>query len=126
MAKGLCCEAQAAGDLGKPLVIDVVRKDGTHTERCGVCEVVRSCKDQTKKVFAFRFLPAGVCGIGAKKCLPTAAGIAQYDAAARQMAAGTERTEYIPIETGTNGRVTGFRGMPIPGAHPTPYRLPLA
>lgn len=118
MAKGLCCAAQAAGDLGKPLVITVTHKDGTTSERCGVCEVVPSCKHPQKAVFAFRFLAKNICGLlGGKACTPTAAGIAQYTRDRTVAAAGREVTEYAVA----NGNV--FRPRPIPGGA-TPYALP--
>jgi hypothetical protein len=116
MAKGLCCAAQAAGDLGKPLIITVHHKDGTTTRRCGVCEVVPSCRDQSKLVFAFRFLKSMVCGIpGAKQCVPTAAGITEYRAQVPLARAGRELLEYTvsPSNVFSPGRVNGV-----------PYTLP--
>ena len=80
-SKGICCAAQAAGDLGKPLVIVVHRKDGSTYQRCGTCEVAPSCRAPQKLVFVFRFLKSAACGlVGATSCGPTAAGIAQYNA----------------------------------------------
>ena len=86
MAKGVCCAAQQAGDLGKPLIVNVRTANGV-TTRCGVCEIRPSCRDPQKLVFAFRFLKGLACGLATTKCGPTAAGIAQYNATAT--AAGT-------------------------------------
>lgn len=115
--KGLCCAAQAAGDLGKPLVINVRHKDGTTSQRCGVCEVIPSCRDPQKLVFAFRFLKAIACGLaGAAKCGPTPTGIAQYNAA-RSVAA---TTGFAPFE----GVALPIRPYTLPHGAPGPYALP--
>lgn len=120
MAKGLCCAAQAAGDLGKPLVIDVVTKTGIH-QRCGVCEVVPSCRNPNKRVFAFRFLKNIACGLaGRASCTPTAAGIAQYTAQIPLAAAGREITEYRLSEP---GNIPPFMPRAVPGGGAR-YALP--
>lgn len=121
--KGLCCAAQKAGDLGKPLIITVTRKDGTHAERCGVCEVRPSCSNQAKPVFAFRFLPAGVCNLAAAKCGPTPAGIAQYNQERITASPGgaRETTAYSPV--GGNGTPIHFTTRALPGPE-YPYALP--
>ena len=86
-SKGVCCAAQAAGDLGKPLIVSVTTSTGLVKQRCGVCEVRPSCSNPQKLVFAFRFLKSVACGLlGTAKCTPTAAGIAQYNATATQAA----------------------------------------
>lgn len=115
-SKGICCAAQAAGDLGKPLVITVHRKDGTTYQRCGTCEIVPSCRTPQKRVFAFRFLASADCGIVAAKCGPTAAGIAQYNAeVGRARVAGQpsllEQAPTFPAS-----------GLPLG----SPYQLPLS
>jgi hypothetical protein len=126
MAKGLCCLAQANGDLGKPLRIVVQTKSGT-SERCGVCEVVQSCSTQTSKpphpVFRFRFLAGGECDLTTGKCLPTTAGIAQYNTERARAGSGLESEFFIPTISGTNGHYTSIR----PGGAITrraPYVLP--
>ena len=118
--KGLCCFAQRQGDLGKPLLITVHKKDGTTSQRCGVCEVVPSCRDPQKRVFAFRFLKAMVCGLpGKTACTPSAAGVAQYTAQRPIAATGGERTEFVLGPTGT------FTPQNIVGGG-APYSLPLS
>ncbi len=121
MAKGLCCAAQAAGDLGKPLLVTIHHKDGTQSQRCGVCEVVPSCKHPQNRVFAFRFLHANVCGLTAAKCQPSAAGIAQYTREIGVARAAGEATEYIPSNGA--GRPITFTPRAILGTH-VPYTLP--
>ena len=115
--KGLCCAAQAAGDLGKPLVVQITKKDGTTTQRCGVCEVRPSCSNQAKLVFAFRFLASAACGlVGASKCAPTQAGLTQYNTE-RQVAMTIGQiplTDAPSLPTYTGPRVTT-----------RPYTLPL-
>lgn len=118
MAKGLCCAAQTAGDLGKPLIVNIRKKDGTMTQRCGVCEVVPSCRNPQKLVFAFRFLASAVCGLaGARKCTPTTAGIAEYRTQIPIAAGGRELLEYNVA----NGNV--FQQRTIPGGG-RPYMIP--
>lgn len=121
MAKGLCCAAQAAGDLGKPIIITVHKKDGTTVQRCGTCEIVPSCRNQAIKVFAFRFLHSIDCGLfGAAKCKPSAQGEAQYNLERARASSGLEREAYLPVYM--NGRVSAVRpGRAITGA---PYTLP--
>jgi hypothetical protein len=122
MAKGLCCAAQAAGDLGKPIVIVVHKKDGSTTERCGTCEIVPSCRNQTVKVFAFRFLASADCGLAAAKCKPSAAGEAQYNLERARASSGLEREAYTPVYSNGTSRITGVRPLrAIPGR---PYMLP--
>jgi len=119
MAKGLCCRVQADGNLGKNLVIPIHKKDGTISHRCGVCEIRPSCRDPQKRVFAFRFLHSQSCRLAAAKCVPTQAGIAQYDrTAAEERTSPTNPLEYL----------NGARPYPLPpGAPPAlPYTLPLA
>lgn len=120
MPKGLCCAAQTAGDLGKPLLVTIHKKDGTTSTRCGVCEVRPSCANQSKLVFAFRFLASSVCNLASSHCKPTTAGIAQYNLERTRAAAGLERTEYIELG-GTGGVPLTLRPMAIPGR---PYALP--
>jgi hypothetical protein len=114
MPKGICCAAQAAGDLGRPLIVNVVHKNGTTTQRCGVCEVRPSCSNPQKLVFAFRFLKSIACGLaGATKCTPSSAGIAQYNAERTAAAAAPQTvfSDVIPIVS--TGRAGG-----------SPYTLP--
>lgn len=119
-SKGLCCAAQAAGDLGKPLLITVHHKDGTTSERCGVCEVVPSCKNQAVPVFAFRFLKGIACGIPGGSCKPTAAGVAQYRNQIPIAAAGREIDLYsVATRAGKD-----YLGGPARIALPAPYSLP--
>lgn len=116
-SKGVCCAAQAAGDLGKPLVISIHKKDGTVTQRCGVCEIRPSCSNAQKLVFAFRFLKGAACGLlGASKCTPSAAGIAQYNATATSAAtvAQSAFTELNPPVT----------FAPYTGGPRLPYAIP--
>jgi hypothetical protein len=118
-SRGVCCAAQAAGDLGKPLVVDVHTASGIK-QRCGVCEVRPSCHNPQKLVFAFRFLKNAACALpGTAHCAPTAAGIAQYNAE-RTAAA---RTGQIPLYEHHNGAVT-FAPYAHPGIAPSPYQLP--
>ncbi len=122
--KGLCCAAQAAGDLGKPLVLTLTHKTGPLAgqtyQKCGVCEIAPSCSDQTKMVFRFRFLPGSTCGIaGASSCKPTPTGVAQYNAARLSLAAAPATVEY-----GVTG-LNIFTGRPLP-ARGTTYSLPLS
>ena len=117
-SKGICCAAQAAGDLGKPLVITIHRKDGSTYQRCGTCEVAPSCRNPQKLVFVFRFLANMACGIvGAAKCAPTAQGVAQYNAE-RTAAAGTGQPALYE-----NGGATRFQPTGVTGR---PYQLPLS
>ena len=122
MAKGLCCAAQAAGDLGKPLIVTVRRRDGTTFQRCGVCEVRPSCSNPQKLVFAFRFLKRLVCGLpgGATKCGPTAQGVAQYQSQIPVAAAGGQFTAFGPDIRETPQ--FEFPPTMIPGG--VPYQLP--
>ena len=122
--KGLCCAAQAAGDLGKPLVLTLTHRTGPLAgqtyQKCGVCEVAPSCSDQAKLVFRFRFLPGGTCGIaGAGTCKPTPTGVAQYNAARATLATTPASLDYYV--TGTNV----LTGRPLP-ARGTTYSLPLS
>jgi len=118
MAKGLCCAAVAAGDLGKSLRVIVHKKYGTTGERCGVCEIVRSCTDPQKRVFRFKFLPIGDCGILGKTCKISDAMVAQYNAS-RTEAAGHPVLTY----NGTGRNIFA----PWPTERPSlPYTLPLA
>jgi hypothetical protein len=95
MPAGLCCAAQAAGDLGKPLIVNVVSKStGQTTQRCGVCDIVPSCKNPNKTVFSFRFLKKQDCNLAGGKCTPTAAGIAQYNTQIPIAAAAGEAFAY--------------------------------
>lgn len=122
MAKGLCCAAQAAGDLGKPLIIQVHRKDGTITQRCGVCEVVPSCKHPQNRVFAFRFLASDVCELTAASCAPTAAGVAQYQRERVIAAPGGARETTAYITGGGDGRPITLTPRAL--TRDTPYLLP--
>lgn len=119
MAKGICCAAQAAGDLGRPLVVMVHRKDGTTYERCGTCEVRPACNNPQKRVFAFRFLPSGACGLAASKCMPTAAGIAQYE---REVTASAAAGQGVLSYSATTPPT--FIPVPRGAIAPAPYRLP--
>jgi hypothetical protein len=119
---GLCCLAQKNGDLGKELVVTIHHKNGTTTQRCGVCEVVPSCKDQSKLVFAFRFLANAVCRLPGKSsgCTPTAAGRVQYNAERALAARGGASNPY-EYQVGN--------GVLIPRAisgGALPYSLPLS
>src|SRR5216684_524618 len=118
MAKGICCQLQAEGHLGQPIQLTIHKKDGTTTQRCGVCEVRPSCSNPQKLVFAFRFLKSAICGIaGVSSCKPTAAGTAQYSAA-RQAAATTGAS--FEVEDPFTGMgvpaPASYRVLPIPGA----------
>ena len=114
--KGICCAAQAAGDLGKPLVVTIHRKDGTTREACGVCEVVPSCRNPQKLVFAWRFLKGLACGLaGATHCTPTAQGRAQYENE-RTAAAARGQTPLIDV--------TGIPTYTLPHMPTVPYLLP--
>lgn len=96
MAKGLCCLAQQRGDLGKPIVVVLHHKNGQTSQRCGVCEVVPSCRNPQKRVFAFRFLKNLVCNLpGKAHCEPTQAGIAEYQQQIPIAAAGRETLDYF-------------------------------
>jgi len=121
MAKGLCCAAQAAGDLGKPLIVTIHKRDGTTSQRCGVCEIAPSCRDPQKLVFRFSFLKGIDCHLAGGACAPTAAGIAQYNAErGAAIAAGQVPLAYqYPVTPG--GAIT-FAPRPPAGA---PYTLPL-
>jgi hypothetical protein len=120
MAKGLCCAAQAAGDLGKPLVVTIHRKDGSTYERCGVCEVQPSCRNPGKLVFAFKFLASAACNLPtAVHCAPTAAGTAQYNAQV-SAAAQAGQLSYRDVYPATFPP-SGYN--PPPGV---PYKLPLS
>lgn len=114
-SKGICCAAQAAGDLGKPLVVTIHRKDGSTYQRCGTCEVAPSCRNPQKLVFVFRFLANAACGIlGATKCTPNAAGVAQYNAErGRAISAGQPVLFDQP-------------NFPSAGRIGSPYQLPLS
>ena len=115
--KGICCAAQAKGDLGKPLAVKYVTKTGETKIRCGVCEVRPSCSDQSKLVFAFRFLKNMACGIaGAASCAPTSAGVAQYNAtrtaAAKAPQVVYDEPSFIPVTAGEYPNlVLGNRGV---------------
>lgn len=123
MAKGLCCAAQSRGDLGKPLVMTIHTKSGAH-QRCGVCEVVPSCRNQAVKVFAFRFLPNAVCNLAGKaSCKPTPAGEAQYLRDVAIMAPGGAREPYAYQITGGDGLPLAFTPRALPGPE-VPYILP--
>jgi hypothetical protein len=78
MAKGLCCQAQARGVLGAPLLINVRLKSGVQVQRCGVCEIAPSCQNPQKPVFRFRFLKGQDCNLTSGRCIPTPTGVAQY------------------------------------------------
>ena len=124
-SKGLCCAAQAAGDLGKPLLVTIHKKDGTNTQRCGVCEVVPSCRNPQTAVFAFRFLKSAVCGLlGSGTCKPSAAGIAQYSQQRTLEAAGTEPTRYSYSYPALGGPPV-LTGGAVPGYRPGAYRVAL-
>ena len=115
-SKGICCAAQAAGDLGKPLIITVHRKDGSTYQRCGTCEVAPSCRNPQKLVFVFRFLKGVACGIaGAAKCGPTAQGVSQYN---------QERSS--ALSTGQRVLLEQPPLFPATGAVGSPYSLPLS
>lgn len=117
MGSGLCCAAQAAGDLGKPLIVTVHKKDGSTVQRCGVCEVVPSCRHPQVLVFAFRFIKSMACGIaGRTSCKPTAGGIAEYRAQIPIAARGAEAIAYYDPSLQT-------RALPPTGR--APYTLPL-
>lgn len=118
--KGLCCAAQAAGDLGKPLLVTVHHKDGTTSTRCGTCEVVPSCRNQAVPVFAFRFLKSAVCGLTAASCAPTAAGVAQYRSQQAIAARGGELLEYPVTTIGGRDVLGAARRIALPA----PYSLP--
>jgi hypothetical protein len=124
--KGVCCAAQAAGDLGKPIIVVLHNKDGTvkigsdgqPEKRCGTCEVRPSCRNPQKLVFAFRFLQSLACGLaGTKSCQPTSAGIAQYNAE-RTAAASTGQVVYD--ESGTPIQIVPV----VPRTVGRPYQLP--
>jgi len=120
-SKGVCCAAQAAGDLGKPIVLTLRKKDGTTYQRCGTCEVGPSCHNPQKIVFLFRFLPNGACGIaGTTHCQPTAAGIAQYNATRSSAAAAPQARVFYSV--GPSGNIGFQTGSVVPGE--TPYSLP--
>lgn len=118
MAKGLCCAVQAQGGLGKPIQLTIHNKDGSTTQRCGVCEVAPSCSNPQKRVFRFRFLKGIVCGLaGAGKCGPTPAGVAQYANARATAAATGSAIEYEDTQTGPGITFAGpYPSLPIPGA----------
>ena len=61
-------------------MVTVALKTGGTTTRCGVCEIVPSCKNPQKTVFAFRFLKKQECGLPGTACAVTPAGLAQYTA----------------------------------------------
>jgi len=123
MPKGLCCAAQQAGDLGKPLIVNVHRKDGSVVQRCGTCEIVPSCRDQAKMVFRFSWIPSAICNLVAAVCKPTPAGVAQYNTARGQLAIGSEATGYLEAYGGSPAAYT-FTGRALPPGRP-PYALPL-
>ena len=119
MAKGLCCAAQAAGDLGKPLIVNVVSTlTGLTTQRCGTCDVVPSCRNPNKLVFSFRFLKKQDCNLVGGKCVPSAAGIAQYNAAIPIAAAAGEPSAYLV------GPLNALTAQAIPAARRIAYTLP--
>lgn len=126
MAKGLCCQIQAQGGLGRPIQLSIRKKDGTTVERCGVCEVGPSCSNPQKTVFRFRFLASRVCGIaGTSSCQPTPAGIAQYNTARTQASTLGSPVEYEDPFTVKPG--DPYVALPIPGAGApsrVTYRLP--
>jgi hypothetical protein len=120
VGKGLCCAAQQAGDLGKPLIVTMHKKDGTTFQRCGTCEVGPSCQNPQKLVFKFRLLQSADCHLPSGSCKPTAAGIAQYNRE-RSIAAVSGEVPDIyayPVEPG--GTIT-FTPRPPVGK---PYQLP--
>lgn len=120
MAKGLCCQAQKNGDLGKPLQIQMVRKcDGKVITRCGVCEVGPSCRDPQKLVFQFRFLKGVDCNLATGKCMPTAAGVAQYNNERALAQQSGQVPEYVTYNTANS--TYSFVPRPPAGA---PYTLP--
>jgi hypothetical protein len=131
MAKGLCCQLQADGLLGREVQLTIHKKDGTTVDRCGVCEVGPSCSNPQKDVFRFRFIPSAVCNIpGTSACTPTPAGIAQYQAART-----AARTTGSPIEVQDVGALSGigarpparYSTLPVPGsggARRVTYTLP--
>lgn len=126
MAKGLCCAAQAAGDLGKPLIVTFHHHDpttgailGTAYQRCGVCEVGPSCSNPQKTVFKFRLLHNNACGLPSKaKCPVTSAGIAQY--ASERSAAATRPQVPVAVNPATGAFTFGTLS---PTA--APYTLPV-
>jgi hypothetical protein len=124
--KGVCCAAQAAGDLGKPLIVIVHHKDGTTSQRCGTCEVRPSCTNPQKLVFAFRFIKSLACGLaGAKSCAPTSAGIAQYNAERAKVATTAELTTHgYTIAPGTGAVSFPVYTRPAGSPAPSPYVLP--
>lgn len=124
--KGVCCAAQAAGDLGKPLIVNVKHKDGSITQRCGTCEIRPSCSNQAKLVFAFRFIKSLACGLaGATHCAPTAAGQAQYNTERAKVATAAELTALGYTLAPTTGAVAfAPYTRPAGAPAPTPYVLP--
>jgi hypothetical protein len=123
MAKGLCCAAQKAGDLGKPLVVTVHNKCGGATQRCGVCEVGPSCQNPQKLVFKFRFLKSIDCNLTAGSCQPTQAGIAQYNAERGRASVSGEIPSIYQYPITPGGAITFTPEGRLPGA---PYQLPLS
>ena|SRR5216684_1971744 len=94
MAKGLCCDLQSRGLLGRQVTLTL--KNGS--QRCGVCEVRPSCRDPQKLIFAFRFLPGADCKLpGKSSCIPTAAGVAQYNSQRAADAATGSGVEVVDV-----------------------------
>jgi hypothetical protein len=122
MAKGLCCAAQAAGDLGKPLIVHTHHKDGSvGPDRCGVCEVGPSCSNPQRVVFKFRFLKPADCHLASGSCKPTSAGIAQYNAERGRVSVSGETPLLYQYPVAPGGRIVFTPEAPA-GA---PYTLPL-
>jgi len=122
-SKGLCCAAQAQGDLGKPLIVTIHKKDGTTSQRCGVCEVAPSCRDPQKVVFQFKFLKGVDCHLAGGSCQPTAAGIAQYNATRSQASVSGEVPDLYQYPALPGAGPIVFTPRPPRGA---PYQLPLS
>jgi hypothetical protein len=121
MSKGLCCAAQKNGDLGKPLIVTVHRKDGTTTTRCGTCEIGPSCANPQKLAFKFRFLKGVDCNLAGGSCVPTAAGVAQYQAEAARVRVSGDVPDIYQYPLSPGGGPIVFSPRPPAGA---PYVLP--
>jgi len=121
--RGLCCAAQKNGDLGKPLIVTIHKKDGTTQTRCGTCEVGPSCRDPQRLVFQFRFLKGMDCNLASGSCKPTAAGVAQYNAVRSQAAVSGEVPDIYQYPLTPGGGPIVFTPRPPVGA---PYQLPLS
>jgi hypothetical protein len=119
---GFCCEMQARGLLGHADIITITKKDGTRSQRCGVCEIGPSCSNPQKLVFKFRFVASADCGLIAGTCKPTEAGIAQYNRD-RVEPAGHTVVRRTPATPGLGGTYT-FPTVTTPRL-PVGYTLPL-